>query len=265
MSDEKFQCRICFEEEDNHALLIAPCRCNGTSKYVHIDCLKTWIRTCDNEDAKKKCMECRSAYKYTTSALEEDVTMYNDHNRTIWKTFIKNQMLIFPSSLFLNCIDNYILHNGAIIKFIYNPNNQIEYFFTYGNDEFYGFIFYVSNTMFIFNTRFLIIYLYRVYRSIHRKSRYLKSMTFSILSPLIGIIFFLIINKIIMSYDDVGNFISFNFLYIIVSQILNYILLKQHKDTIEYMNSDIEIDILSYIDDFEIDIETRSLELVENL
>ena len=31
------------------------------------------------------------------------------------------------------------------------------------------------------------------------------------------------------------------------------------------MNSDIEIDILSYIDDFEIDIETRSLELVENL
>lgn len=90
-------------------------------------------------------------------------------------------------------------------------------------------------------------------------------MTFSILSPLIGIIFFLIINKIIMSYDDVGNFISFNFLYIIVSQLLNYILLKQHKDTIQYMNSDIEINILSYVDDFEIDIETRSLELVENL
>ena len=35
MSDEIKECRICFEGEKEDDLFISPCRCSGTSKYVH--------------------------------------------------------------------------------------------------------------------------------------------------------------------------------------------------------------------------------------
>ena len=73
--------------------------------------------------------------------------------------------------------------------------------------------------------------------------------------------FYFIINKIIISYDDASNLMSYNLLYIVISQILYYMMLKQHIDTIQNMNSNIEINILSYVDEIEIDIETKSLEL----
>ena len=53
MSNELFQCRICFEEEDNLSLFVSPCRCSGTSKYVHVECLQEWITTTEHSDAKK--------------------------------------------------------------------------------------------------------------------------------------------------------------------------------------------------------------------
>ena len=36
------ECRICTGTEGK---FIAPCKCNGTTKYVHLDCLSKWIRT----------------------------------------------------------------------------------------------------------------------------------------------------------------------------------------------------------------------------
>ena len=46
-------CRICLEEEeiedtdvfDFDKTFISPCRCKGTSKYVHVNCLKNWIKS----------------------------------------------------------------------------------------------------------------------------------------------------------------------------------------------------------------------------
>ncbi|KAG8092164.1 hypothetical protein GUJ93_ZPchr0012g19316 [Zizania palustris] len=37
---DQFQCRICLETDGRD--FIAPCRCKGTSKYVHRDCLDHW-------------------------------------------------------------------------------------------------------------------------------------------------------------------------------------------------------------------------------
>lgn len=37
------QCRICLEE-DRPDTMIAPCRCIGTSKYIHLHCLKEYTR-----------------------------------------------------------------------------------------------------------------------------------------------------------------------------------------------------------------------------
>eukprot|EP00697_Spironema_sp_BW2_P007468 gnl/Spiro4/2174_TR1042_c0_g1_i1.p1 gnl/Spiro4/2174_TR1042_c0_g1~~gnl/Spiro4/2174_TR1042_c0_g1_i1.p1 ORF type:complete len:479 (+),score=82.97 gnl/Spiro4/2174_TR1042_c0_g1_i1:60-1496(+) len=43
MDEEEKICRYCFEGPDE-GVLIAPCRCAGGSKYVHLHCLRSWQR-----------------------------------------------------------------------------------------------------------------------------------------------------------------------------------------------------------------------------
>ena len=57
-----YMCRICLEEESDIDKLISPCRCSGSSKYVHLDCLQTWRRTSRGGVGENKCMECHTEY-----------------------------------------------------------------------------------------------------------------------------------------------------------------------------------------------------------
>ena len=60
-SSEK-QCRICLEsEETDDNRLIAPCRCTGSSKYVHRDCLQQW-RCTRRDTAWSRCTVCLQSY-----------------------------------------------------------------------------------------------------------------------------------------------------------------------------------------------------------
>ena len=43
--DEGDQCRICFSGAED-GKLISPCKCAGTQRYVHEECLRKWQRTC---------------------------------------------------------------------------------------------------------------------------------------------------------------------------------------------------------------------------
>ena len=54
-------CRICLEESliEN---VIYPCKCSGTSKYVHKTCLEEWRTVSSNRTALTECFECK--YKY---------------------------------------------------------------------------------------------------------------------------------------------------------------------------------------------------------
>jgi E3 ubiquitin-protein ligase MARCH6 len=51
MADESKACRICHESDDP---LFYPCKCSGSIKYVHAECLKQWLRI----NKKKKCEVC---------------------------------------------------------------------------------------------------------------------------------------------------------------------------------------------------------------
>ena len=35
------QCRICMEGEGLNSPLLSPCKCSGTIRYIHEECLKT--------------------------------------------------------------------------------------------------------------------------------------------------------------------------------------------------------------------------------
>lgn len=56
--DEK-QCRICFEGATAALPLISPCSCAGSVKFVHEECLKTWIMSQQNELADSECEVCK--------------------------------------------------------------------------------------------------------------------------------------------------------------------------------------------------------------
>jgi hypothetical protein len=51
MGDENKACRICHESNNP---LFCPCKCSGSIKYVHAECLKRWLRV----NRRKKCEVC---------------------------------------------------------------------------------------------------------------------------------------------------------------------------------------------------------------
>lgn len=62
-------CRICYENETEENKLISPCLCQGSVKYVHESCLKTWINNqINNPQEKGICEICKFKYwlKFTT-------------------------------------------------------------------------------------------------------------------------------------------------------------------------------------------------------
>ena len=59
--DNDIECRICFDEEVDDEL-ISPCRCNGTSKYIHRKCLNRWREFQRGREGERHCMECKEEY-----------------------------------------------------------------------------------------------------------------------------------------------------------------------------------------------------------
>lgn len=59
-------CRICFEGASlENGPLIAPCQCNGSLKYVHVECLELWRRSGQNNGAAAyACPQCHYKYRF---------------------------------------------------------------------------------------------------------------------------------------------------------------------------------------------------------
>lgn len=61
-NDEKM-CRICMEIEANNNVLITPCRCSGSVKFIHEICLKTWLVSQAEDIAEASCELCKEPYE----------------------------------------------------------------------------------------------------------------------------------------------------------------------------------------------------------
>ncbi|CAG9322036.1 unnamed protein product [Blepharisma stoltei] len=58
-------CRICMEHETPKYPLVSPCLCSGSVKYIHEECLKTWLVAQDKDLAESACEICKAKYKMT--------------------------------------------------------------------------------------------------------------------------------------------------------------------------------------------------------
>lgn len=56
-------CRICYEAESAEDIIIEPCECSGSMKYIHEKCLKTWILSQNKQPTSYTCDICKYSIK----------------------------------------------------------------------------------------------------------------------------------------------------------------------------------------------------------
>ncbi|PCH44456.1 hypothetical protein WOLCODRAFT_90853 [Wolfiporia cocos MD-104 SS10] len=61
MQDEPVTCRICSTPAEPGQPLFHPCKCSGTIRYIHQDCLTEWLA----HSKKKTCDICKHPYSFT--------------------------------------------------------------------------------------------------------------------------------------------------------------------------------------------------------
>ena len=110
------ECRICFETNNSNTL-ISPCLCDGSSKYIHKNCLYEWMTKTTSDDAKIRCMECNFVYKYETSYIQ---------NILIINTILNYRYNLYIIFSILNIIYGYLLYliNNKKNILINIPNNN---------------------------------------------------------------------------------------------------------------------------------------------
>ncbi|KAF8166549.1 hypothetical protein K438DRAFT_1856932 [Mycena galopus ATCC 62051] len=60
-AEEQDTCRICSTPAEAGQPLFYPCKCSGTIRYIHQDCLTTWLA----HSKKKTCDVCKHPYSFT--------------------------------------------------------------------------------------------------------------------------------------------------------------------------------------------------------
>lgn len=110
------ECKFCLEQSEQD-LMISPCDCKGTVKYVHVKCLENYH--IQNEHKSDKCGMCKYIYKYTTETNYE----------LIFKLFKKYFIIITNNlvSIFC-CFDSDILNFIKFASYLY----IFKLFFEYG-------------------------------------------------------------------------------------------------------------------------------------
>lgn len=67
-ADEELCCRVCrlSQVDDPSRVLFSPCRCSGSIRYVHQDCLELWLQ----QSRKDRCELCSSVYIFQAEYAE---------------------------------------------------------------------------------------------------------------------------------------------------------------------------------------------------
>ena len=66
-STEEIICRICLAEEEPDNPIISPCKCIGSVKYIHLNCIKEWL------EGKKHKKETPLVNSYIWRGLECEI------------------------------------------------------------------------------------------------------------------------------------------------------------------------------------------------
>ena len=260
INTEMKTCRICLQDEFTDELLISPCRCSGTSKYVHKLCLDTWRNTNIEADSFLKCMECNTYYQFE-HGIEELKLFFYDSPIINTITYLPSLMIALVLSIIELLITNYMLidilnlgHNNEedyhcykMIIYGRQGNNQtIERCSAitlkgYIRDSFIlSLTFYLSFYFFIQSILFIMIHRYAMYKYTIRLKKYWSMYK---VDYIIRLIYY---NRFIIGYytyvynnEDmgaIGTYIIFLLLTNLIEGTMNVGFLKKHRKRINKLN-----------------------------
>ena len=234
MSSDDNECRICFELETSDDPFIYPCKCKGTSKYVHASCLNSW-RTINREnDAFKICMECRTEYDIINEFPIENIKLFFCCKKMI-QSYCINYLICSTLGDFIWIIEAYG-NNYYFLKFMdgsYNKNSV--FIHVIQNDGLAPQIFYFSFALFLQNIFFYIYFIFKIKNNVHRKTIYYKKIQKTFLGAVLFTFLFLLFFYTLKDIYPIVllNVISF---FSVAEPISGYILIKRHNKIIKWLN-----------------------------
>jgi hypothetical protein len=112
---EQYSCRFCLDE-GQRIDFIAPCRCAGTSKWVHRECLDKW-RSTREDKAFSQCTECKADYDIICITNDSSWDVCNRgtrfccyFTRDFSLVIIVSQLMVFAAGAFVYLLDMYNHH-----------------------------------------------------------------------------------------------------------------------------------------------------------
>lgn len=237
-----YQCRICLEEEENIDLLISPCRCSGTSKYVHIDCLKTWRYQDTNAPAFHKCMECNESYIILNNNEMENERLFSFFNNSN-KVFYFQLLMSLSLTFFIYTFDAYV-NDYSLVK-IFPRWNDDGLLTLIKQDYYFENIFYFNFSMYLQNLIFLLIYILRCSLFVHQKGMlaYLMIHNIAIVTVFYNTIWLLMLG---MTSFGIYKFALISiFFYEMIGYKFNYYLIQSHNDSIRIINENLDTNVAS--------------------
>ncbi|KAL4231600.1 E3 ubiquitin-protein ligase march5 [Mactra antiquata] len=102
--DEYRSCWVCFatEEDDRDASWVRPCRCRGTTMWVHQMCLQRWVdeKQKGNSNTKVACPQCNTEYIIVFSKIGALISVMEGLDRIVNKLCPFAAFGIFAGSLY---------------------------------------------------------------------------------------------------------------------------------------------------------------------
>ena len=198
--EEKKMCRICLEE-DNIEDFIAPCRCKGTSKWVHKSCLNEWRATSVNRDAFHQCMECHYRYNIELQVPENNVlrkcNLYLAKNTFFF--FFINQLLILGFSFCIKALDTQKIIPKLFSDYV--ENDEIIAYYLLTTIIYISFITcgFTINLCFLRNRNMYCEYYSRISKC-HTITSILVVLALILIFPVLGILFLTLLIQSFIKY-----------------------------------------------------------------
>jgi len=170
------ECRICFEDDNSEENpLLSPCRCSGTSKYVHLNCIQTWRRTNINTEYLTKCRECNAKYNINKDGVNEtfliDYSIINCFKQNF--NYFCFNLFGFIISFFSRSLDRYTGYGSLfLLDSIEDSSKDIANLIK--TEEVYSIIFYYSYINFWTAIVFLLLFLGTILIKIRKLGIYFK-------------------------------------------------------------------------------------------
>ena len=229
------ECRICFEDASLNQV-IAPCLCDGTSRYVHPECLNRWRNM--NHRAFFHCMECNFTYK-----------LVHDHPLEVF--FFDRRLLRYDGTRYI-CVLISILFSGFFLRVMEKMFNYpslwllnlgYEYNYQYEelleNDEIYSSCYFFSLNNFFISIVSYILFFIIINIKIQRAYLYWYSFKIPFLFR------FIVSTHFLWGYWLIGSNSMYGFEYFILEDsflslfnVLTFIaMLEEHNRIISFMNT----------------------------